>query len=79
VQQFQTEPGSKQRRQGAIFRSLDAYRFDPVRLGVAPHLVKKDRLSDPTQPDQHHALGRSTLSEPLEPHFDVFAESATAS
>jgi hypothetical protein len=30
--------------------------MDPCRLGVAPHSIKKNRLPDPAQANQHRAL-----------------------
>ena len=36
-----------------------------------PNLIKQDGLADATEPDEHHAFGRTAELQPLKPDSDV--------
>ena len=47
-------------------------------LSIFPHLIKEDGFSHSSKTNQHHAFGGPTQTKPLETHFHVFPNSASA-
>jgi hypothetical protein len=51
---------------------------DAAGFGIAAHLVQKHGFAYTSEPNEHHALGRTAQAEALEADLDILANLVSA-